>query len=207
MPVLPPVLHHRDADTRVLESRQLHDLATKAARTAGQLLKRIPRLQTRQDNGGILAIPTQYQGLNAGPAPGAVVGIILGSIAGFLILIWLLWILSTGSGFIRSTALTEEDVVVRRRSRSRTTRRTRTEVSDRSPRRDRERVIRQERIVRDIPPPREPSRIRETIIMNGSRPPPERRVEGDDIVEVIEEHSSVGVPPPRRKTRRSSGYR
>jgi hypothetical protein len=34
---------------------------------------------------------------------------------------------------------------------------------------------------------------------------PERRVEGDDVVEVIEEHSSVGAP--RRKSRRNSGYR
>lgn len=207
MPVLPPILHHRDHDTRLLESRQLHDLASKAAHSAGQLWKRIPRILPRQSNGGILAIPTQYQGLNAGPSPGAVVGIILGSVAGFLLLIWLLWIVSSGSGFIRSTTLTEEDIVVRRRSRSRATRRSRrTEMTSRSPRRDR--VVRQERIIRDsVPPPREPSRIRENILVDESRPPPERRVEGDDIVEVIEEHSSVGVPPPRRKTRRSSGYR
>ncbi|KAK4498198.1 hypothetical protein PRZ48_010855 [Zasmidium cellare] len=206
MPALPPSLLHRGADSRTLESRQLHDVLDKAAHSAGQLLKRIPRILPRQ-NGGILAIPTQYAGLNAGPAPGAVVGIVLGSIVGFLLIIWLLWIASSGSGFIRSTALTEEDVVVRRRSRSRGTRRShRTEMTSRSPRR--ERVVRQERIVRDsVPPPREPSRIRETILVNESRPPPERRVEGDDIVEVIEEHSSVGVPPPRRKTRRSSGYR
>jgi hypothetical protein len=67
-------------------------------------------------------------------------------------------------------------------------------------------VVRQERIVRDVPPPREASRVRETVIVEESRP--ERRVDGDDIVEVIEEHSSIGdAPPPRRKSRRSSGYR
>lgn len=80
-------------------------------------------------------------------------------------------------------------------------------MASRSPRR--ERVIRQERIIRDsVPPPREPSRIRETTLVDEfNRPPPERRVEGDDIVEVIEEHDSIDVPPPRRKSRRSSGYR
>ena len=69
--------------------------------------------------------------------------------------------------------------------------------------------MRQERIVRDsVPPPREPSRIRETVLVDEMRPShTERRVDGDDIVEVIEEHSSVGVPPPKRKGRKSSGYR
>jgi len=76
-------------------------------------------------------------------------------------------------------------------------------MASRSPRR--ERVIRQERIIRDVNPGRAPSRIRETVIVD-DLPPPERRVEGDDIVEVIEEHSSIGVPP-RRQSRRGSGYR
>jgi hypothetical protein len=60
------------------------------------------------------------------------------------------------------------------------------------------------------PTPREQSRIRETILVEEERDHmvPERRVDGDDIVEVIEEHSSISVPPPRRKGRRaSSGYR
>lgn len=43
----------------------------------------------------------------------------------------------------------------------------------------------------------------------GSRPPPIRRVDGDDIVEVIEDESSIGDAPPRRDRRRreSGGYR
>lgn len=68
----------------------------------------------------------------------------------------------------------------------------------RSPRTDR--VIRQERVVRDTSraPPR-------SSFIVDERPPVERRVDGDDVVEVIEEHSSVA---PRRKSRRnSSGYR
>jgi hypothetical protein len=77
-------------------------------------------------------------------------------------------------------------------------------MTSRSPGR-RERIIRQERIVRDsMPPPREPSRIRESVYVDEVRGG-ERRVDGDDIVEVIEEHSSVGVPPPRRKSKRASG--
>ncbi|KAK4548827.1 hypothetical protein LTR36_008600 [Oleoguttula mirabilis] len=213
MPVLPH-LYRRAAsasqDTRILDSRQLRDIALQAAQslshTAKQLLERIPHIQPRQSN-GIVAIPTVYAGINSGPAPGAVVGIVLGSVCGFLLLIWLFWSLSNGSTFMRSTQ-DEEVSVVRRRSRSPRSRRSsrRTEMTSRSPAR-RERVIRQERIVRDINPPRAPSRIRETVIVD-DLPLPERRVDGDDIVEVIEEHSSIGgAPPPRRKSRRESGYR
>ncbi|KXT10588.1 hypothetical protein AC579_9179 [Pseudocercospora musae] len=203
MPVIPLALSTLPDDTRILDSRQIRNAASHIVRAVSQLSHHLRRSLTRRQNGAVVAIPTQYEGIRAGPAPGAVAGIVLGSVAGFLLLLWLLWIASSGSGFIRATNLTEEDVVVRRRDRSRSTRRSRarTEMASRSPRR--ERVIRQERIVRDnIPPPREPSRIRETIVVEE-----ERRVPGDDIVEVIEEHSSVGVPPPRRKSRRSSaGY-
>lgn len=159
-----------------------------------------------------IAIPAQYAGINDGPAPGAVAGIVLGSVAGFLFIVWLLWLISNGGGVLRSSTYTEDDVVVsRRRSRSPGTRRShgrsqRTEMTSRSPRR--ERVIRQERIVRDrsMPAARETSRLRESVNFEDR---PERRVDGDDIVEVIEEHSSVGVPPPRRSKggRKSSGYR
>jgi hypothetical protein len=214
---MPPLTHlsRHDAtpaaaDTRILDSRQVLETAAQAIRNAANKLlpRRTATLQPRQN---IIAIPTVYQGLDSGPSPGAVVGIVLGSVFGFLLLIWLLWVLSNGTSFIRTTNVEEEDVYVsRRRSRSPRSRRSsrRTEMVSRSPAR-RERVVRQERIVRDIPAPREPSRMRETIIVDGP-PPVERRVEGDDIVEVIEEHSSIsGAPPPRRKSggRRSSGYR
>lgn len=211
MPVL-PYLYRRAAslsqDTRSLDSRQLLDHAAQSiTHTAKELWQRIPRLQPRQSS-DIVAIPTVYAGLNAGPNPGAVVGIVLGSVCGFLLLIWLFWSLSNSSGGLLRTNIYEEESVVRRRSRSPRSRRSsrRTEMVSRSPVR-RERVIRQERIVRDVNPPRQPSRIRETVIVD-DLPLPERRVDGDDIVEVIEEHSSLGsAPPPRRKTRRASGYR
>lgn len=189
MPVLPHLHLRAAADTRILDSRQVRNVAHHAAQSlasaASSLVRRKSQLQTRQStqsnpDGTIVAIPYFYQGLNAGPAPGAVVGIVLGSVIGFLLLIWLFWTLSNGGGgFIRSSQYEEEDVVVRRRSRSPRSRRSsrRTEMTSRSPVR-RERVIRQERIVRDINPPREPSRIRETVIVDDA-PRVERRVEGN----------------------------
>jgi hypothetical protein len=50
--------------------------------------------------GEMLAIPTTYMGLNSGPSPGVIVGIILGSVAGFLLLWWLIYaIFNIGGGF------------------------------------------------------------------------------------------------------------
>lgn len=166
-----------------------------------------------------------YEGLNAGPAPGAVVGIVLGSVLGFLLLLWVLFTLSSGSGFIQTNNLHEEDTYVTHhhgghRHRSRSPRRENHRSSYReemrqthtspapAPRRDR--VIRQERISRDIPRDVSRSRVRETTIVDEA-PRGERRVEGDDVIEVIAEGSDMTsqAPPPTRKksTRRSSGYR
>jgi hypothetical protein len=114
----------------------------------------------------------------------------------------------------------EVEVVSRRRSitppppksKSHRSRAATEKTSGRSPRRDR--VIRTERIVRErdeyppslgSPPPRDRSRVRETIIVE---PPSIRRVPGDDIVEVFEEHSEISLPPPRRApSGRGSVYR
>jgi hypothetical protein len=216
MAPLPPSIRSVSAsDTRILDARQPNAQVAHALNMPTN--ENLPRsiLEARQQN-GIVPIPTVYQGLNSGPAPGAVVGIVLGSVLGFIFLIWLLWILSNGSSFIKTNRDEEEEVVVSRQrnthssDRRRSSRRTEmSQKPPRSPRRDR--VYRQERIVRDFPAPaRSPgvSRVRgETIFVDETRQ--ERRVDGDDIVEVIEEHSSVGGgPPPRRKSKRaSSGYR
>ncbi|EMC95561.1 hypothetical protein BAUCODRAFT_493994 [Baudoinia panamericana UAMH 10762] len=208
MPALPQIQRHA-ADSRILDSRQLLSSAAQSlsSATTASFHKLARSIILPRQSGGLPAIPQYYQ--YSGPSPGAVVGIVLGSVAGFLLLMWLFWSLSQGNTFLTSNRYEEEDVVVRRRSRSpRSHRSRRTEMSSRSPPARRERVIRTERIVRDIPPPREPSRIRETVIVEDLPPRMERRVDGDDIVEVIEEHSSLGgggAPPPRRKTRRSGG--
>ncbi|KAF2244833.1 hypothetical protein BU26DRAFT_608341 [Trematosphaeria pertusa] len=137
-------------------------------------------------------IPTYYR--VDGPGSGAVVGIVLGSVAGFLVLIWLLYSLTNVSG---NAVAGEEEIVVRRPRNShsgRSRRSTRTEVREysRSPRRSgggRSQVIVEERRA-----PRPRSVVVEERV----------RVPHDDVVEVIEEHDEYRT---RRGSRRGSGYR
>jgi hypothetical protein len=139
-------------------------------------------------------IPTYYS--FDGPTPGTVVGIVLGSVAGFLLITWLLYSLTqTNGGGGNAVIAGEEDIVVRRPRRGsqaqsgRSRRSTRTEVREysRSPRRSA--VIVEER--RRTAPPRARSIVVE-----------DRRVPGDDVVEVIEEHDDYRT---RRGPRRSGG--
>lgn len=139
-------------------------------------------LEKRQN--AILAIPTTYQGLNAGPPPGTVVGITLGAIGGFIII---LYIVLTTARLVTGGTIVQEEIITRRsRSHSR-----RSEMSERRPRRRRETVV-EERVERVSRPA--------SIVVEE---------EEDDIVEVIEEHSPERSPtPPRRgNSRRVSGYR
>ena len=140
-----------------------------------------------------------------GPAPGAVVGIVLGSIAAFLLLAWLIASV-TGNGFVAAD-YGEEEVVVRRGPRSRrssgTHRSSRPEMRQysRSPRR--ETVIVEERTSRrrsSISPPPPRSRPRSIIVED------RRRVSGDDIVEVIEEESIIDGPPRRVRRKNRDDY-
>jgi len=143
-------------------------------------------------------IPFTYSGLDAGPPPGEVVGIVFGSVCGFLLILGLIYTAFNMGG---ASASGEEEVVVRRRSRSprRTVSRSQSvseiiETRQRSPPR--------RSPPRRSPPRREREVRRETVILEETRRPPVEQ--GDDIVEVIEEHS-----PPRRSggSRRQSGYR
>jgi hypothetical protein len=149
----------------------------------------------------VLAIPTTYEGLDSGPQPGTVVGIVLGSVAGFLLILWLIYTCGNlGDGFSifgvwgRQTVVEEE--IIHRRERSRSHSRSRS--------RSHSRVSQTE--TAEVLSVRSPSRTRrETIIVEErrtSRPPPPE----DDIVEVIEEHSPVRRPS-RRESKRSSGFR
>lgn len=160
------------------------------------------------------AIPNSYN--LSGAKPGIVVGATLGAVAGVIFLFWLISLLmgAQGMGFIEGSDVT--DVHVHRRAysepRSRRTRRTRTHRSDMSerssPPRRRERILVEEtrRTERSRPPPPEeplsPEVEREHVEVEEREA--ERRVEGDDVVEVIEEQSDITPDPPRRK---KSGYR
>jgi hypothetical protein len=144
-------------------------------------------------------IPTYYN--TNGPAPGTVAGIVLGSVAGFLLIVWLLYTLTQGgSGFggNRTAMAGQEEIVIRRPRRNshgarRSTASRRTEVREvsRSPRRSggRSQIIVEER--------RGPPRPRSIIVEE------RHRVPNDDVVEVIEEHDEYRA---RRGSRRG-GYR
>ena len=142
-------------------------------------------------------IPTYYN--LSGPEPGTVVGIVLGSVAGFLLIVWLLYSLTNTNKTGTTTAMAgEEEIIVRRPRRNSHGNRSRRnshaqmrEVS-RSPRQSsgRSHIVVEER--RAPPPPRTRSIVVEE----------RRRVPNDDVVEVIEEHEDYRE---RRGSRR--GYR
>ena len=143
-------------------------------------------------------IPTYYN--LSGPEPGTVVGIVLGSVAGFLLIVWLLYTLINGNRNGATTAMAgEEEIVVRRPrrnshgNRSRRSSHTQMREVSRSPRQSggRSHIIVEER--RGGPPPRTRSIIVEE----------RRRVPGDDVVEVIEEHDDYR----ERRGSRRGGYR
>lgn len=115
-------------------------------------------------------LPTTYSGIDAGPPPGTVVGIVLGSVGGFLLLLWLIY---TCFGMDSYQSAVYEEEIVRRRSHSprRTASRSRSEVIE---------------VSRHRSPQRREVRRETVIVEETRRAPPE-----DDIVEVIEEHSPV----------------
>lgn len=146
-------------------------------------------------------IPTTYSGLNTGPSPpGTVVGIVFGSVAGFLLLLWLVYTCFNLGNLAPASSIVEEETVVRRRSKSRSARRSRSPSShSRSEVIEVSRTRERSRSRSPAPPPRRESSRRETVIIEETRRPVREERE-DDIVEVIEEHS-----PVRRESRRSSG--
>jgi len=151
-------------------------------------------------------IPTYY--VIDGPAPGTVVGITLGSVLGFLLVVWLIWSVvnnSNTSNGHKNTISGEEEIVVRRprerrhshsqaevrRSRDRRSSHTEMYESPRvdrsyhgSPRMDRSPRRREQVIVEERRHARAPPRPRSFVVEERSR----SRVPGDDVVEVITEH-------------------
>lgn len=173
----------RDAEAASLGPRS-PDVGAAAAdnpytRNALNALAERSNLENRDIVLGI--IPSYYT--TGGPAAGTVAGIVLGSVVGFLMLIWLFYSLANIGNpavFGRANIAGEEEIVVRRRRNSHSghsRRSTRTEVREhsRSPRR-RDTVIVEER--------RHPRTTRARSIVVEERT---RRVPGDDVVEVFEE--------------------
>jgi hypothetical protein len=146
-------------------------------------------------------IPADYGNINDSQPPGTVIGIVLGSVAGFLLILWLIYTLM-GGNMAMAGATSSSDVgsvvIQRKRSRrgsSRRTSRTETVEVRRPPVERVERIVVEER--------REASRSRPVATVLSDS------VGSEDEVVVIEEHS-----PPRRassskkvKEVRESGYR
>ncbi|KAH9215241.1 hypothetical protein DL95DRAFT_461287 [Leptodontidium sp. 2 PMI_412] len=175
-------------------------LTTPLTTTLSSITKRT-LLTIRQSTAGI--VPTTYGSINSGPSPGTVVGIVLGSVGGFLLVLWLIYTCMQ-FGSVSSRSSYTESIVIRDRRKSH-------HGSTRS-RRASETVE-----VRRAPSPirivREPSRVDRVIVEESreTRRERSRSLVGSDEVVVIEEHS-----PPRRKKstrvsaeteRRDSGYR
>jgi hypothetical protein len=150
-------------------------------------------------------IPADYGGVDTSQSPGAVIGIVLGSVAGFLLLLWLLYTLMGGNMGGASSEI--DSVVIQERKRS-----SRRGSSRRGSSRRGSVEVREVRRERPIP-------VVERVVVEErreSRPAPavvvESSIGSEDEVVVIEEHS-----PPRRassskKVRevrevRESGYR
>ncbi|MCJ1465729.1 hypothetical protein MMC07_004348 [Pseudocyphellaria aurata] len=164
---------------------------TKTLRSIPPIVKTLASvLHPRQVNPSI--VPSTYSGINSGPEPGTVVGIVLGSVGGFLLLLWLIY---TCFNFANPSSAVYEEEIVRRHSHS-----PRRPVS-RS--RSRSEVI-EVRQHRSPPRQRSPHREvrRETVVVEETTRRPER--DREDFVEVIEEHSP---PPPRRSRGSGSGGR
>lgn len=188
-------------------------------------------LTKRQSTDRVLVIPTTYANLNDSPAPGAVVGITLGAVFGFLLALFILIQALRAAGYGVGEEIVEEEII-RRHSHSGASRHqsvkhsvTASSASSisapappppvmeevrRTSRRESRRTSRVSR--RAAPPPPEPDEVIVEEEMSSVHEPDHVVVEEeeDDIVEVIEEHSPE--PPPRasRKstaTRRSGGFR
>ncbi|KAI9808858.1 MAG: hypothetical protein M1827_007181 [Pycnora praestabilis] len=164
-------------------------------------LKALSKLIRRQN---IVAIPTTYAGLNSGPAPGTVVGIVLGSVAGFLLLLWLIYTCFNMGGGARQEVIEREVIRERRRSRSRS--RSRSPMPPPPRPRSMARSVETRESPRRAPPPIVQERIIVEERRSAAPPPPPVIERDDDIVEVIEEHDEE----PRRtrsNKNRNSGYR
>ncbi|KAK8051980.1 hypothetical protein PG993_003365 [Apiospora rasikravindrae] len=209
-------------ETQQYQQQQSPATPTRTLNFASRVTRLFPRLAT-----GVTTVPQGYGNSPSGPEPGVVVGIVLGSIAGFLLVLWLVYT-CVNLGNSRNTNVVVEtegsmvsgSVVTRKSRKHRRSRHHESRSRSVGPERRREtveiresRVVPEERIIVEEarrsragpPPPRMPP-------PGPARPPPPPMSDEDDEVVVIEENT----PPRRRESRRhrrrsserrSSGYR
>ena len=212
-----PFLHNLAPRLPSPETPLLPTRTTPLSSTLASLLRRQTTVTTNSNP----IIPATYTGLDSGPTPGTVVGIVFASVAGFLLLLWLIYTcFGLGGGVQGSSSIVEEEVI-RRHSRSPSRRAPSRRSSPRrsSPRSPRRTVVassvsESEHVMEEVrrertrtPPPRRNSSRRETVIVEETirraPPPAPREPREDEFVEVIEEHDE---PAPRR-SKKPSGFR
>lgn len=113
---MPPVLESLFA--RIPSDLPLEARTSLPTQTTNSLWTRI--LEIRQTTTTVIPniIPTTYGSINSGPSPGTVVGIVLGSVAGFLLLLWLIYTCLNFGTVGAASTYTEEVVVARDRRKS-----------------------------------------------------------------------------------------
>ncbi|KAJ5658775.1 uncharacterized protein N7484_002424 [Penicillium longicatenatum] len=147
-----------------------------------------------------ISIPSTYGGLN-GPPPGTVAGIVLGSVGGVVLILYLTFLALNPGGLARgvSSSVDEEVVATGRRGPSLRRHGDTIEVVEERDRRDSYRR-------RPSPRDRDDDRIVVEESMTGTA-----TSDGRDVVEVFEEESSavssVSTRPPRRARSHRSGVR
>lgn len=229
-PLLPPPAAHEAA----FPSPPFHATARQSPASAFSLVRLGPLAPRLAED--VKTVPEGYGRGPAGLGPGAVAGIVLGSVAGFLLLLGLIYACATlGAGARRGApttdagSVTTASVVTRksRKHRHSSKHHSRSYSRSSSPRRRETLEIRQERVERIVvpgpgpPPPPAPPPMRETerIIVeehSRSRPPlsPVRVPRGPSPHPLSDDEDEVVVieehSPPRRKRRskerRSNGY-
>ncbi|KAJ5578414.1 uncharacterized protein N7459_007378 [Penicillium hispanicum] len=142
-----------------------------------------------------ISIPATYGRLNSGPAPGTVAGIVLGSVGGVIVILYLTFLALNPGGMARgsSSNTVDEEVVVR---------------SGRAPSQRRSDMIEVEEYRGRRPSyRRRPSADDEHIVVEGSV---SATTDSRDVIKVNEDSSGVSSaspPPPRRARSRRSGVR
>ncbi|EOO03761.1 hypothetical protein UCRPA7_490 [Phaeoacremonium minimum UCRPA7] len=216
-------LHRRDAPPQSQPGTHVAAIAERLAALSNSLSSRLPtrtildipsRVMAARRDTTTETVPGQYHNLNSGPDPGTVVGIVLGSVGGFLLLLWLFYTcMNFGVPPDAASDIGTASVVTRRSRKSHRHHHHRAsggretvEIrrSSRGPAVIVEEASRDRVVVEEV---------RRSTSRAPPAPPPPRVVHSDDDeVVVIEEHD-----PPRRhrskghrrhsSSRRESGYR